>query len=182
MARVDAGNFYGHILCNSRGRLLHMNMTLTSHVPLGFDPILENAVCENGSSSRNGTLAHVRVSDRRRSPLFDDWDDAARPARKRHRVPPIKVHKDVLTDVPCSRAIKIGDANAIWNFYEQRFNNCQQIACKLIAKAWVKVVEPKKQSTHPYVGGDEKAPGWWPKSQTKIRHKEPDHLSKRGPI
>ncbi|KOS18982.1 Uncharacterized protein ESCO_001154 [Escovopsis weberi] len=82
------------------------------------------------------------------------------------------------------RPIKIGESAAIWNFYEQRFKNCQQTACKLIAKAWVKAVEPKKQSTHPYTGSDEKAPDWWPKAwgptkEDKVRHKEPDHLYKR---
>ena len=155
---------------------------LTGHGPLGIDPTLEKVVCDNGSYSRNGTIGRVRDPDQCRSSVFDNWDDPARPARKRHRAHPIEVYKDALMAVPCSRAITVGDAGAIWNFYEQRFNNCQQIACKLIAKGWVKVVEPKKQSTHPYAGGDEKAPGWWPKSQNKVRHKEPDHLSKRGTI
>ena len=77
------------------------------------------------------------------------------------------------------------DSQALWNFYDQRFKSCQQSACKLIAKAWVKAVEPKKQSTHPYTGSDEKAPDWWPKpwgttKEDKVRHKEPDHLYKRG--
>lgn len=87
--------------------------------------------------------------------------------------------------VSSRRGIKIGDTAAVWSFYEQRFKNCQQTACKLIAKAWVKAVEPKKQSTHPYTGSDEKAPDWWPKpwgptKDDKVRHKEPDHLYKRG--
>lgn len=77
------------------------------------------------------------------------------------------------------------DTKALWSFYDQRFKSCQQSACKLIAKAWVKAVEPKKQSTHPYTGSDEKAPDWWPKpwgptKEDKVRHKEPDHLYKRG--
>lgn len=83
------------------------------------------------------------------------------------------------------RGIQVGDADAVWDFYQERFKNCQQTACKLIAKAWVKAVEPKKQSTHPYTGSDEKAPEWWPKpwgptKDDKVRHKEPDHLYKRG--
>lgn len=87
--------------------------------------------------------------------------------------------------VSSRKGIKISDSDAVWNFYEQRFKNCQQTACKLIAKAWVKAVEPKKQSTHPYTGSDEKAPDWWPKpwgptKDDKVRHKEPDHLYKRG--
>lgn len=83
------------------------------------------------------------------------------------------------------RRIRIDNSKEIWDFYEQQFKNCQQTACKLIAKAWVKAVEPKKQSTHPYTGKDEKAPEWWPKpwgtsKDERVRHKEPDHLYKRG--
>ncbi|KAL1862977.1 hypothetical protein VTK73DRAFT_6564 [Phialemonium thermophilum] len=82
------------------------------------------------------------------------------------------------------KGIRIGDSDAVWNFYDQRFRNCQQTACKLIAKAWVKAVEPKKQSNHPYTGSDEKAPDWWPKPwgptrDERVRHKEPDHLYKK---
>ncbi|GJC86557.1 uncharacterized protein ColLi_09395 [Colletotrichum liriopes] len=85
------------------------------------------------------------------------------------------------------KTLKVGDHKEVWNLYEQRFKNCQQTACKLIAKAWVKVVEPKKQTNHPYTGQDEKAPDWWPKpwgptKEEKVRHKEPDHLYKRGTI
>jgi hypothetical protein len=83
------------------------------------------------------------------------------------------------------RRIQIQNSDELWKFYDERFKNCQQSACKLIAKAWIKAVEPKKQSTHPYTGSDEKAPGWWPKpwgneKEHRVRHKEPDHLYKRG--
>jgi hypothetical protein len=84
-----------------------------------------------------------------------------------------------------TKALSVSDPKQLWLFYEQRFKNCQQAACKLIAKAWIKTVEPKKQSTHPYTGKDEKAPDWWPQpwgdgQENKVRHKEPDHLYKRG--
>lgn len=83
------------------------------------------------------------------------------------------------------KSIVISDTKQLWLFYEQRFKNCQQAACKLIAKAWIKTIEPKKQSTHPYTGKDEKAPDWWPQpwgegQENRVRHKEPDHLYKRG--
>lgn len=90
-----------------------------------------------------------------------------------------------MAPTPKGRRIQINNTKDIWEFYEQQFKNCQQTACKLIAKAWVKAVEPKKQSTHPYTGKDEKAPDWWPKpwgnsKDERVRHKEPDHLYKRG--
>lgn len=85
------------------------------------------------------------------------------------------------------KGLKIGDTEAVYNYYEQAFKSCQQSACKLIAKAWVKVLAPKKQSTHPYTGSDERAPDWWPKpwgtsKEERVRHKEPDHLYKRGKL
>lgn len=91
----------------------------------------------------------------------------------------------VVSQANPTRNLRVGNDKDVWDFYEQRFKNCQQTACKLIAKAWVKVVEPKKQTNHPYTGQDEKAPDWWPKpwgptKEEKVRHKEPDHLYKRG--
>lgn len=128
-----------------------------------------------------------RMTDRRRVSNFDDWDMPTRQNRKRPRARhPVNDDDDVPVTVSTTRkGIKIGESNDVWEFYEQRFKNCQQTACKLIAKAWVKAVEPKKQSTHPYTGSDARAPDWWPKpwgptKEDKVRHKEPDHLYKRG--
>ena len=45
----------------------------------------------------------------------------------------------------------------------------------MIAKEWVKVIEPKKQTRFPYNKGDAGKPTWWP---ADVRHKEPDHLMK----
>jgi len=116
-------------------------------------------------------------------------EDPALKARKRPRHRP-EIPRTVDNDEPIRISVskiglRIGDAQALWDFYEQRFKNCQQTACKLIAKAWVKAVEPKKQSAHPYTGSDEKAPTWWPKpwgstETERVRHKEPDHLLKKG--
>ncbi|KAI1376790.1 hypothetical protein F4677DRAFT_445112 [Hypoxylon crocopeplum] len=119
-------------------------------------------------------------------------DDGHFKARKRPRASIFRREPETIEDepvaaaspTPSKRGITIGDDKAVWGFYEERFKSIQQSACKLIAKAWVKAVEPKKQSTHPYTGADEKAPDWWPKpwgpnKEHKVRHKEPDHLYKR---
>ncbi|KAK7751481.1 hypothetical protein SLS62_006566 [Diatrype stigma] len=79
------------------------------------------------------------------------------------------------------KGIRINEKEVVKQFYHDLLKECQQNACKLIAKAWIKAVEPKKQSTHPYTGKDEKAPDWWPRpwgstKDEKVRHKEPDHL------
>ncbi|WFC94358.1 hypothetical protein MBRA1_000988 [Malassezia brasiliensis] len=60
-------------------------------------------------------------------------------------------------------------------FLEMRFGQLQQVMCKMIAKEWIKVIEPKKQTRYPYNKGEEAKPSWWPKD---VRHKEPDHLMK----
>ncbi|ODA79525.1 hypothetical protein RJ55_05118 [Drechmeria coniospora] len=78
---------------------------------------------------------------------------------------------------------KIIDSPSLYSFYKKQFDSCQQVACKLIAKAWVKVIEPRKQSTYPYTGNEDTAPEWWPtQGKVKVRHKEPDHLSKHERI
>ncbi|KAG5958474.1 hypothetical protein E4U57_001287 [Claviceps arundinis] len=132
-----------------------------------------------------GSHGRARGYERRSSSFYKNWTGSARPSRKRARLHNSAIVDDETPiDVTPRRRLKLSDGPAVWNFYEQRFKNCQQTACKLIAKAWVKAVEPKKQSTHPYTGSDEKAPEWWPKpwgatKDDKVRHKEPDHLYKR---
>ncbi|KAK3179416.1 hypothetical protein K4F52_009161 [Lecanicillium sp. MT-2017a] len=160
-----------------------------SRLEAGTDPILEDTFApDEGVPVFNRQIFNrSRPSERRRSSAFGEWENSARSGRKRPRPrnqPP--EDDDIPMMVSSRRGIKIGDTAAVWSFYEQRFKNCQQTACKLIAKAWVKAVEPKKQSTHPYTGSDEKAPDWWPKpwgptKDDKVRHKEPDHLYKREP-
>ncbi|TDZ60737.1 Uncharacterized protein CTRI78_v004777 [Colletotrichum trifolii] len=136
---------------------------------------------DNYQQGFGGSYAHRSQDRRRAGEMFED--DSSYKARKRHRGGlgggyrrHIDDDDDVLVSVPppSTRGLKVGNDKEVWAFYEQRFKNCQQTACKLIAKAWVKVVEPKKQTNHPYTGQDEKAPDWWPKP-----HKEPDHLYKR---
>ena len=68
-------------------------------------------------------------------------------------------------------------ADAIDNYYASRFAALQQATCKLVVKAWIKVIEPKKQMKFPYNKGEDLKPAWWPEG---VRHREPDHLSKTG--
>ncbi|ORX39933.1 hypothetical protein BD324DRAFT_244629 [Kockovaella imperatae] len=65
--------------------------------------------------------------------------------------------------------------DATENYYTSRFAALQQATCKLVVKAWIKVIEPKKQMKFPYNKGEELKPLWWPEG---VRHREPDHLSK----
>ena len=87
------------------------------------------------------------------------------------------------------KQIMVGDEEAMKHYYLTRFKQIQQIPCKSIAKAWIKLIEPKKQVKHPYNGGKKARrmgvkknggeltrPDWWPKRGCP--HKEPDHQKK----
>ncbi len=71
--------------------------------------------------------------------------------------------------------INTSNKHEVNNYLFNCFEEFQQIPCKILAKQWIKIVEPRKQSRHPYNQGDKAKPYWWPDS---ARHKEPDHLKK----
>lgn len=85
--------------------------------------------------------------------------------------------------------LRVGQAKLLRTYYEKAFDCFQQLNCRVIAKAFVKLVEPRKQVNHPYngrrtvAGSSQKVdpeltkPKWWPSGVT---HKEPDHLGKPG--
>jgi predicted DNA-binding protein (UPF0251 family) len=85
--------------------------------------------------------------------------------------------------------ISVKEADVLRLYYEKIFQNLQQTNCRVIAKAYIKVVEPRKQVNYPYNGRktvdgrvqqlDPEAtkPPWWP---IGVCHREPDHLPKVG--
>ncbi|KAL3472169.1 hypothetical protein BJX99DRAFT_262583 [Aspergillus californicus] len=76
-------------------------------------------------------------------------------------------------------------------YYEKAFESLQQVNCRILAKAYIKLVEPRKQVNYPYNGRkiisgspqkldpEETKPSWWPAG---VIHREPDHLKKPGRI
>ncbi|CAI7673081.1 unnamed protein product [Penicillium pancosmium] len=83
----------------------------------------------------------------------------------------------------------VRDRDILRRYYAKAFENLQQINCRTIAKAYVKLVDPRKQFNYPYNGRKVVAgktqqydpevtkPPWWPSG---VRHREPDHLFKVG--
>lgn len=63
--------------------------------------------------------------------------------------------------------------------YDKLFSALTQSVCKIVAKEWIKFIEPRKQATHPYKFGDDSRPPWWP---AKVKHTEPDHMDKDGRV
>ncbi|KAL4736048.1 hypothetical protein BDV11DRAFT_211594 [Aspergillus similis] len=83
--------------------------------------------------------------------------------------------------------LPIGNKSVLRSYYEKAFECLQQTNCRILAKAYIKLVEPRKQVTYPYNGHklvagipqqfdpEETRPLWWP---TGVTHREPDHLRK----
>lgn len=113
---------------------------------------------------------------------YDRYQDDCIPGtRKRTRT-----GSQVLNKGAPQATVHISDRAAVRAFYERCFKDFQQQGCKIFGKAWVKMMEPKKQSNHPYVKSNEVGtpPPWWPPTSgakdEAVRHKEPDHLGKQG--
>ncbi|KAJ5982660.1 hypothetical protein N7451_012760 [Penicillium sp. IBT 35674x] len=83
--------------------------------------------------------------------------------------------------------ISISDKVFLRRYYERVFQNLQQTNCRIIAKVYVRLIEPRKQVQYPYNGRkivagrtqqftpEETKPPWWP---PEVRHRDPDHLLK----
>ncbi|SJX63920.1 uncharacterized protein SRS1_14622 [Sporisorium reilianum f. sp. reilianum] len=92
---------------------------------------------------------------------------APRPSLSTPTLPPLAT--------PPTVEITLANQAARTAFLELRFGQLQQGVCKTVAKAWIKIIEPKKQMRCPYNKGEAGKPDWWPAG---VRHKEPDHLMK----
>lgn len=85
--------------------------------------------------------------------------------------------------------IFVDNESLLRKYYEKVFQNLQQTNCRVIAKAYVRLVEPRKEAQYPYNGRntvagktqqlspEETKPPWWPPG---VSHREPDHLPKAG--
>ena len=118
----------------------------------------------------------------------EDSDEGGRFSARKRRYPSYRPRNESNDDTPVpipvkkSQTLRIGDTAEVEKFYFTRFKDMQQAACKVMGKAFVKLIEPKKQTHHPYTKGDDKKPPWWPITQGEhgVRHREPDHLLKPG--
>jgi hypothetical protein len=85
--------------------------------------------------------------------------------------------------------LPIRNKNLLRRYYEQAFDSLQQTNCRILAKAYIRHVEPRKQVNYPYNGRktiagvpkqfdpENTKPAWWPAG---VVHREPDHLRKPG--
>lgn len=142
---------------------------------------------QDGIIPSSTSLAWYHHSRTKRDGLIPCEWQSQRSKRQRRR------DSDSASASPCPTirrtALRVGDHDILRRYYEKAFDNFQQLNCRMIAKAWIKLVEPRKQVNHPYngrknVGGTSQRvdpeltkPRWWP---TGVTHKEPDHLPKPG--
>lgn len=91
-----------------------------------------------------------------------DDDSAIHEKRKRSSLSPsIRLYPDshdIATPAQKIRRLVISDKAGVECFYLVRLKEMQQSACKIMGKAFVKFIEPKKQSYYPYTKGDISAP------------------------
>ncbi|KAI1612235.1 hypothetical protein EDD36DRAFT_466074 [Exophiala viscosa] len=80
--------------------------------------------------------------------------------------------------------LRVDDRERLERWFREAFVAMQQVACRTIAKIWIKRIHPKKQSTHPYNGGmprgepldpNRTRPPYWP---AHVIHREPDHIGR----
>ena len=145
---------------------------------------------ETRKSSGGSSSEMSRRQQRKSRSDESDEDGSSSAKRKRPRGSfypyPYRENSNEDTPVPVpvrkTQQLMIGDDVEVEKYYHVRFKDMQQSSCKVMGKAFVKLVEPKKQTHHPYTKGDDKAPPWWPNTtgENSVRHKEPDHLLKPG--
>lgn len=71
--------------------------------------------------------------------------------------------------------LDLTNESEVKSYLRKCFIELQQLPCKAISKAWIKTIEPKKQTRYPYKLEDSSKPPWWP---AQVRHVQPDHLLK----
>lgn len=130
-----------------------------------------------------GTVS--RQSQKKRASKRSAGSKGRKPGPKQAAADELDIGVDNLNRTPIY--VEIGDRQAIDTFYHKAWKAFQQINCRIVAKQYVKVIEPRKQVKHPYNGGKPTSetkgdasltkPEWWP---ADIRHKEPDHLKTPG--
>ncbi|KAE8351199.1 hypothetical protein BDV28DRAFT_150204 [Aspergillus coremiiformis] len=141
------------------------------HEPTGKSPM---------SPQSPGMLQPSRKPDLR-FPTHPDSHPAKRKRVSHECVVPMSINCHQKTMLP------VRNPSLLRKYYEKAFESLQQINCRILAKAYIKLVEPRKQVNYPYNGRkiisgasqqfspEHTKPAWWPAGVT---HREPDHLLK----
>lgn len=138
--------------------------------------------CRRQSTSTDSSHGRRDSAYRVHKVRGDKLDNDLCRAKKSRKRPKVHRSAEKMVRAVSTKQLALGDTAGIREFYVQCLKDLQQFVGRIIAKALVKLIEPKKQTTYPYSGGAATAPPWWPPTSGEgaIRHTEPDHLHKRG--
>ena len=97
----------------------------------------------------------------------------------------VELDQEPLPYCTMMRSFKISDEEMVKEYLYNKFIALKQQANKLIAKAWIKGICPKKQARFPYqnkqrletLGLNAEVPEWWPPIEVST-FTEPDHINK----
>jgi len=136
---------------------------------------------ETSFSSRSQSGSEYRRR-RRHDHVKSEYSDDEELRRKRPRGRRSPQSPQTMIRTTATQQIRIGDIDRVKEYFTGRLRDFQQTGCKELGKLLVKLMEPKKQTHHPYTKGDAGAPDWWPSTsgERPVPHREPDHLLK-GP-
>ncbi|KAI1950127.1 hypothetical protein LOZ04_005338 [Ophidiomyces ophidiicola] len=147
----------------------HTSQSLERHCHYVFTPDVKERFMNATGEAKHHSRSHGRIEI---------------PAPKKRRLE-LEEIPDISFENVDRVPLKIGDEERILDYYESAFRAFQQINCRQIAKAFIKIIEPRKQVKHPYNGGrgasgekgdpEKTKPDWWPAG---VIHREPDHLKK----
>ena len=94
------------------------------------------------------------------------------------------------------QTVRVSREDVLREWYRHIFERIQSLQCKVMVKAWIAKIQPKKSRFYPYNGGAEATaqglerndtrrhelavPPWWPggRRPVSVPHREPDHLDK----
>ncbi|SCV04425.1 LAMI_0H16028g1_1 [Lachancea mirantina] len=129
---------------------------------------------KNGKLGRPKILCSENIETRFGHPMYDN-------SNINMPTPSLSAHSgengEICSQLPAHRETELCLANQedVHKFLRDAFQALNQLSCKMIAKTWIKIIEPKKKIKYPYIKGNKTRPSWWPYD---VEHREPDHLRK----
>lgn len=163
------------------GRSEEVSRTCRARNPEGKHHVTHQPLFESNSCALAGLN---RPQSAARLLIIDDDDDGADEKQE-------SFYKD---EENFYESVAVGDEERMNRFFDDALELCQATNLKRIVKAWIKIIHPKKQTSHPYNGGITKnkairefgnkdmagyytKPVYWPDD---VRHLRPDSLNSEG--
>ncbi|QLG74541.1 hypothetical protein HG535_0G04240 [Zygotorulaspora mrakii] len=149
-------------------KFMHLMVTLQQE---GYEFSVFVRKGDRFAKDRNNKLSDVYLDPITESLVSPDiWDSIGNDSVADHSQIPSQETHDYKTF-----KLAVDRPSQVEKYVESALKLLRQVPCKVIAKVWIKIIEPKKKTKYPYIKGDSTKPSWWPND---VEHKEPDHLRK----